>query len=72
LDLLLCCGEDAHERILSELRKTNHLGVTMAFYWRAASLYFFRHHRDVDRAALRKLLTAIRKMEKGVTLPAVA
>jgi hypothetical protein len=72
LDLLLCCGEDEHDRILEELRKINHLGVTMAFYWRVASLYFFRYHRDVDRAALRRLLAGIRKMEKGGALPAVS
>jgi hypothetical protein len=72
LDLLLCCGEDEHDRILEELRKINHLGVTMAFYWRVASLYFFRHHRDVDRAALRRLLAGMRKMEKAVSLPAVS
>jgi hypothetical protein len=72
LDLLLCCGEDEHDRILNELRKINHLGVTMAFYMRAASLYFFRNHREVDRNALRKLLTGIRKMEKGVSLPAIS
>ena len=71
LDLLLCCGEDEHERIINTLRSTNHLGVTMAFYYRVAVLYYFRHHRDVDRTALRKLLTSIRKMEWGVKLPAV-
>lgn len=69
LDLLLCCGEDEHARVVATLEKTNHLGVTMAFYWRVAMLYYFRHHRDVDRAALRKLLTSIRKMERDVTLP---
>jgi hypothetical protein len=69
LDLLLCCGEDEHERILTELKKANHLGVTLAFYWRVAMLYFFRFHRDVDRAALRKLLSGIRKMEQEVELP---
>jgi hypothetical protein len=27
LDLLLCCGENEHERILLELKKANHLGL---------------------------------------------
>ena len=69
LDLLLCCGEDEHTRIMAELEKANHLGVTLAFYWRVAMLYFFRFHRDVDRAALRKLLSEIRKMERDIDLP---
>jgi hypothetical protein len=64
LDLLLCCGEDEHARILKELEKANHLGVVFAIYWRVAMLYFFRHHRDKDRGSLRKLLTDIRKMER--------
>lgn len=69
LDLLLCCGEDDHDRIIQELEKANHLGVTLAFYWRVAMLYFFRFHRDIDRAALRKLLSTIRKMERHIELP---
>ena len=71
LDLLLCCGEDENARILAALEKTNHLGVTMAFYWRVAMLYFFRYHRDVDRASLSKLMTAIRNMvpSEKVTFP---
>ena len=69
LDLLLCCGEDEHTRIMAELEKADHLGVTLAFYWRVAMLYFFRFHRDTDRAALRKLLSSIRKMERHVALP---
>jgi hypothetical protein len=54
---------------MAELEKANHLGVTLAFYWRVAMLYFFRFHRDVDRAALRKLLSEIRKMERDIDLP---
>jgi hypothetical protein len=69
LNLLLCCGEDEHDRILAELRKANHLGITLALYWRVAMLYFFRFHRDVDRTALRKLLSGIRKMERHLELP---
>jgi len=69
LDLLLCCGEDENARILAELEKINLLGVTMAFYWRVAMLYFLRFHRDVDRAALRKLMADIRRMERGIKLP---
>ncbi len=36
LDLLLCCGEDEHALILSELEKAKHLGIVFAFYWRVA------------------------------------
>jgi len=64
LDLLLCCGEDEHALILSELQKVKHLGIVFAIYWRVAMLYFFRHHRDKDRGNLRKLLSDIRKMER--------
>jgi len=64
LDLLLCCGEEEHALILTELEKANHLGIIFAFYWRVAMLYYFRHHRDKDRGSLRKLLLDIRKMER--------
>jgi hypothetical protein len=69
LDLLISCGEEENKRILAELNRANHLGITMAFYWRVAFLYFFRFHRDVDRSALRKLLSDIRKSERGFELP---
>ena len=65
LDLLLCCGEEEYELVLAELQKAAHLGITFAFYWRVAMLYFFRFHRDTDRAALRKLLSDIRKLERN-------
>ncbi len=71
LDLLLCCGEDENKRILESLQRANHLGITMAFYWRIAFLYYFRFHRDVDRSTLRKLLSEIRKMEPHLKLPKV-
>jgi hypothetical protein len=69
LDLLLCCGEDESKLIMQELENANHLGITLALYWRVAMLYYFRFHRDVDRNTLRKLLAQMRKMERGVNLP---
>jgi hypothetical protein len=69
-DLVLCCGEEDYQVILKKIRKLNRVDVLFALYLRVASLYFFRHHKPIERSTLRALLKELRK-SKDLDLPTV-
>jgi hypothetical protein len=70
-DLLLGCGSEHHETLVSTLRRINIVEITSAMYFRILALYFFRYHREQERKSLRKLLAELRELHKFVSLPNV-
>lgn len=71
LDLLLCCGDEVGDEIVTEIKNLNRFDVTFAIYVRIVGIYYFRYHRDVEKSTLRKLLKEIRTVDKTRLLPRV-
>lgn len=71
LDLMLACGEDGVDSVVSHLKKLNRVEVTFALYLRLLGLYYYRFHKEREKKHIRELLKALRSIHKGLELPAI-
>jgi hypothetical protein len=70
-DLLVACGSATPAAYIRALSSRRQLSDLVAVYIRLVHLYYFRFHKEKDKAELRDAMKSIRQLAKGFSLPPV-
>lgn len=69
MDLLVSCGEENYDEIVSTLKKMDRIEITFSLYIRMLALYYYRYHKEKERRDLRNFISRLRLIHKGMNLP---
>jgi len=70
-DLLVACGSAAPGAYIKALSPKQQFPDIVAVYIRLVHLYYFRFHKEKDKAELRDAMKSVRRLAKGLSLPPV-
>lgn len=67
-DALVASGSASPSEYLEVIKENNDVADTVAVYFRLVNLYYYRHHKGLERNEIKDAMKNLRKQAKGIPL----